>query len=89
MTMDFIQDGLRIKSNCKKTWRSKISFVYLRRKYKKIKRMYSLYCSYYTKSFSDVNDLINDIISSGMDPNYEITFNGKGTGEELFEIMVG
>ena len=27
--------------------------------------------------------------ATGMDPNYEITFNGKGTGEELFEIMVG
>jgi len=37
--------------------------------------MYSLDCSYYSKSFSDVNDLVNDIISSGQDPNYEITWN--------------
>ena len=51
--------------------------------------MYSLDCSYYKREFDNVNDLINDVIVSGMDPNYEITFNGKGTGEELFEIMVG
>ena len=88
MTKDFIQDGLHIKSNCKKTWRSKIRFVYLQRKYKKIKRMYSLDCSYYTKSFSDVNDLINDIISSGMDPNYEITWNGIPTSEMASDFIV-
>jgi hypothetical protein len=30
---------LHIKSNCKKTWRSKIGFVYLQRKYKNIYAM--------------------------------------------------
>ena len=50
---------------------------------------YSLDCSYYNKKFITLDELLDDIASSGMDPNYEITFNGKGTGEELFEIMVG
>jgi len=35
--------------------------------------MYSLDCSYYSKTFDSVNDLVNDVIQSGMDPNYEIT----------------
>ncbi len=74
--------------NCKKTWRSKIRFVYLQRKYKKIKRMFSLDCSYYKKSFSNVNDLVNDIISSDMDPNYEITHNGISTGEMIWMYIV-
>jgi len=47
--------------------------------------MYSLDCTYYTKSFPTLDELINDIINSGMDPNYEITFNGKGTGEQAID----
>ena len=49
--------------------------------------MYSLNCSYFDKEYDSVNELVNDVISSGMDPNYEITLNGHGTGETLFEIM--
>lgn len=49
--------------------------------------MYSLKCSYYDKSFKTIEELIDDVISSGMDPNYEITKNGKGTGEELFSLI--
>jgi hypothetical protein len=49
--------------------------------------MYSLNCSYYTKSFETLNDLIDDVLQNGMDPNYEITKNGKGIGEELIEYM--
>ena len=52
------------------------------------KDQYSLDCSYYNKSFSDVNDLINDIISSGMDPNYEITWNGIPTSEMASDFIV-
>ena len=52
------------------------------------KDQYSLDCSYYNKSFSDVNDLINDIISSGMDPNYEITWNGIPTTEMGSDFIV-
>ena len=50
--------------------------------------MYSLDCSYYKREFDNVNDLINDVIVSGMDPNYEITFNGKPTGEEVIELII-
>ena len=52
------------------------------------KDQYSLDCSYYNKSFSNVNDLINDIISSGMDPNYEITWNGIPTSEMASDFIV-
>ena len=48
---------------------------------------YSLDCSYYDKEFDEVNDLINDIASSGMDPNYEITRNGINTGELAIELL--
>lgn len=49
--------------------------------------MYSLNCSYYTKQFSTLNELINDITISGMDPNYEITRNGKGIGEKAIDYI--
>ena len=51
--------------------------------------MYSLDCSYYEKEFNNVDDLINDVIVSGMDPNYEITWNGIGTGEIEIDFIVG
>ena len=51
--------------------------------------MYSLDCSYYKKEFDNVDDLINDVIVSGMDPNYEITWNGIGTGEMAIDYIVG
>jgi hypothetical protein len=49
--------------------------------------MYSLKCSYYKKEFSSIDELINDVILSGMDPNYEITFNGRGTGEIAADLI--
>ena len=51
----------------------------------KIKIMFSLKCSYYTKQFSSINELVNDVITSGMDPNYLITFDGESIGEELID----
>ena len=50
--------------------------------------MYSLDCSYYTKEFNSIAALIDDIAISGMDPNYEITKNGKGVGEEAIDYIV-
>ena len=47
--------------------------------------MYSLDCSYYEKEFGSITDLINDVIISGMDPNYEITIDGVGIGEEAID----
>ena len=49
--------------------------------------MYSLDCPYYTRQFSTIDDLINDIIMSGMDPDYEITLNGKSIGQMAIEFM--
>ena len=50
--------------------------------------MYSLDCSFYNESFETINQLIDDVVSSGMDPNYEITRNGVKTGEDLFDLIV-
>ena len=50
--------------------------------------MYSLDCSYYSKTFDSVDELVNDVITSGMDPNYEITRNGIPTGEEVIELII-
>jgi hypothetical protein len=50
--------------------------------------MYSLECNYYEKQFSSLDELIKDVINSGMDPNYNITFNGKRTGDMLIDYMV-
>lgn len=49
--------------------------------------MYSLKCKYYTKEFNTQQELLDDIGESGMDPNYEITFDGKGTGETAWELL--
>jgi hypothetical protein len=49
--------------------------------------MYGLKCNYYTKQFTTIDELINDVMISGMDPNYEITFNGKGTGEQVSDLI--
>jgi hypothetical protein len=49
--------------------------------------MYSLKCSYYKKEFSSIDELIDDVTLSGMDPNYEITFNGRGTGEFAIDLI--
>jgi hypothetical protein len=49
--------------------------------------MYSLKCVYYIKTFSTLDQLIDDVISSGMDPNYEITKDGKCTGEQAIEYI--
>ena len=48
---------------------------------------YSLDSSYYTKSFGSIDALIEDVQSSGMDPNAEVLKNGKRTGEKLFDLM--
>lgn len=49
--------------------------------------MYSLECSYYEKEFNTLDELIEDVINSGMDPNYEVTKNGKRTGEFIIELI--
>ena len=49
--------------------------------------MYCLNCDYYTAEFPTLGDLIAHIMISGMDPNYEITRNGKGTGEMAIDFV--
>jgi len=49
--------------------------------------MYTLDCSYYSGSFGSLNELLNDVISSGTDPNYEILHNGRPTGETAWDLI--
>ena len=49
--------------------------------------MYSLDCRYYDEEFDTIDELIDNVVSSGMDPNYEITRNGIGTGENIIDLM--
>ena len=49
--------------------------------------MYSLDCDYYKKEFNTVDELVDDVMMSGMDPNYEITRNGKCTGEMVIDLI--
>ena len=49
--------------------------------------MYSLKCDYFKKEFNTIDELIDDVMYSGMDPNYEITKNGIGTGEYAIELI--
>ena len=51
------------------------------------KKKYSLNCSYYDKEFDSIDELIDDIASSGMDPNYEITCNGINTGDIAIDMI--
>jgi hypothetical protein len=49
--------------------------------------MYSLKCDYYKAEFNTIDELVDSVMMSGMDPNYEITRNGKPTGEYLNELI--
>ena len=49
--------------------------------------MYTLNCSYYAKSFPTLEELIDDIITSGMDPNYEVLRDGQPTGQEAIDLI--
>ena len=51
--------------------------------------MYSLDCSYFDKEFNSRQELVDYVIENGMDPHYEITRNGKGTGDMVSEWIVG
>lgn len=49
--------------------------------------MYSLKCDYYEKEFPTLDALLEDVILSGMDPNYEITRGGCPTGELAIDLI--
>ena len=50
--------------------------------------MYSLDCSFFSETFGSIDELINYVTISGSDPNYEITKNGKPTGEMVIDLMM-
>ena len=43
--------------------------------------------NYYQKEFNYLHELVDDVLMSGMDPNYEITRNGVGMKEMLNELI--
>jgi len=49
--------------------------------------MYSLDCDYFVEEFSSIEKLIYYVEQVGMDPNYEITRNGKPTGEMVIDLI--
>jgi hypothetical protein len=49
--------------------------------------MYSLDVGYYTKEFNSIDELLDDVILSGMDPNCEITQDGVGIGENAIDLI--
>ena len=49
--------------------------------------MYSLNCDYFVEEFDTIERLLHYVIQVGMDPNYEITRNGKCTGEVLSDLI--
>jgi hypothetical protein len=49
--------------------------------------MYSLDCNYYTREFDTIGELVDDVIRSGMDPNYKITKDGRSTGELVATLI--
>ena len=49
--------------------------------------MYSLDCSFFTENFNSIDELINHVMLSGSDPNYEITLNGNPTGEMAIDLI--
>jgi hypothetical protein len=53
-----------------------------------MKNIYTLDCSYYSRSFDTIDELVRDVVDSGMDPNYEVLNNGKPTGTQLIDLIV-
>jgi len=49
--------------------------------------MYSLDVSYFVEEFNTIEELIDYVIQCGMDPNHEITHNGKPTGEFAIDLI--
>ena len=49
--------------------------------------MYSLDCSFFDREFHTIAELIDHVINFGCDPNYEITKDGKGIGEQAWDYI--
>jgi len=48
---------------------------------------YHLNCPYYTKKFRTIYELLDDIVLSGMDPNYTVYKNGKSVGTKAIDLI--
>ena len=49
--------------------------------------MYGLKCGYYKLKFATLNELLENIMSSGMDPNYMVTRDGKSIGTKAIDLI--
>ena len=49
--------------------------------------MYHLKCSYYKKKFNTIYELLDDIVLSGMDPNYLVYKDGKSVGTKAIDLI--
>ena len=49
--------------------------------------MYSLDCSYFKKTFNTLDELLEYVIENGQAPNYNITYAGKSTEEQLIDLI--
>ena len=50
--------------------------------------MYSLDSKYFTEEFDSLDELVDYCMGIGMDPSVEVTKDGKGIGEVLWDFMV-
>ena len=71
----------------RKGWHVYFFFLYLSIILKN-RDMYSLNCDYYDREFDTIDALVDDVVSSGMDPNYVIMYNGVGTGSMVIDFIV-
>lgn len=62
-----------------------VSYIYII--IKNNKHMYSLRCSYYTKKFNSIYELLDAIIADGMDPNYWVLKDGKSIGTKAIDLI--
>ena len=62
-------------------------FVRIFRYNQQIKVMYHLNCPYYKKKFETIYELLDDIVLSGMDPNYTVYKDGKSVGTKAIDLI--
>ena len=51
------------------------------------KVIYSLDCNYFDEEFDTMSELVDYVIYSGMDPNWEITIDGEPSGEQIIDLL--
>ena len=49
--------------------------------------MYHLNCPYYKKKFETIHELVDDIVLSGMDPNYVVYKDGKSLKMKAIDLI--